>query len=119
MANLTKQRAAVLAAVQEAATHPTASEIYAQASKKLPGISFATVYNSLRYLTAEGLIAELKLGDSASRFDRRTERHDHAICTACGTMADLEMKEVASLAQAAARRSKFKAESLHLTLYGL
>ena len=119
MTNLTKQRAAVLATVQEATDHPTASEIYVRAGQKLTGISFATVYNSLRYLAAEGLVAELKFGDGASRFDRRTERHDHALCTACGTLADLEMKEVASLAQAAARRSKFKAESVHLTLYGL
>lgn len=119
MTKLTKQRETVLAVIQEADAHLTASEIYARAGQKLAGISFATVYNSLRYLTAQGLIAELKFGAGASRFDRRTERHDHAICTACGTLADLEMKEVASLAQAAARRSKFKATSVHLTLYGL
>lgn len=119
MAHLTKQRTAVLAVVQETDKHLTANEIYQGAEKKLPGISFATVYNSLRYLAAQGLIAELKFGNGASRFDRRTERHDHALCTACETLADLEMNEVASLAQAAARRSKFKAESFHLTLYGL
>lgn len=119
MSHLTKQRAAILAVVQETDNHLTASEIYQGAEKKLPGISFATVYNSLRYLTAQGLIAELKFGDGASRFDRRTERHDHAICTACGTLADFEIKEVANLVQSAARRSRFKAESLHLTLYGL
>jgi Fur family transcriptional regulator, peroxide stress response regulator len=119
MSNLTKQREAVLAVVQESAAHLTASEIYALAGKKLPGISFATVYNSLRYLTANSMIAEIKFGDGASRFDRRTDRHDHAICTSCGTMADFELKEVADIVQSAARRSKFKAESLHLTLYGL
>ena len=119
MTKLTKQREAVLAVVRETDAHLTASEIYALAGKKLPGISFATVYNSLRYLTANGLIAEIKFGDGASRFDRRTDRHDHAICTACGTMAEFELKEVANLVQAAARRAKFKAESLHLTLYGL
>lgn len=119
MAKLTKQREAVLMVVQETDAHLTASEIYELAGKKLSGISFATVYNSLRYLTINGLIAEIKFGDGASRFDRRTDRHDHAICTACGTMADFALKEVVNLVQSAARRSRFKAESLHLTLYGL
>lgn len=119
MSNLTKQREAVLLVVKETADHLTASEIYALAGKKLPGISFATVYNSLRYLTSNNLIGEIKFGDGASRFDRRTDRHDHAICTECGTMADFELKEVPDLVQAAARRSRFKAESMHLTLYGL
>lgn len=119
MSNLTKQRETVLAVVQETAAHLTASEIYARATEKLSGISVATVYNSLRYLTARRLITEIKFGDAASRYDRRTDRHDHAICTACGTMADFELQEVTSLMQAAARRSRFQAESLHLTLYGL
>ena len=116
---LTKQREAVLTVVRANDAHLTASEIYALAGAKLPGISYATVYNSLRFLTTAGLIDELTFGAGASRFDRRTDRHDHAICTACGTLADFEVEEISGLMQMAARRSKFKAESLHLTLYGL
>ena len=49
-----------------------------------PTISYATVYNSLRFLKEAGLVHEIKFGDGASRYDRETDRHDHAICNCCG-----------------------------------
>ncbi|MCA1643340.1 MAG: transcriptional repressor [Acidobacteria bacterium] len=97
----------------------TAAEIFAAARERLPSISFATVYNSLRYLKGEGLLREITFGNAASRYDRETARHDHAICTACGKLLDFDLAETAALMRAAARRSRFKAESVHLTLYGL
>ncbi len=118
-AKLTPQRQCVLACVRESDAHPTANEVYLLAQQRLPGISFATVYNSLRYLTGAGLVSELTFGNGASRFDRHIERHDHAICTQCGRLADLALDETAELMRMAARRSRFKAESVHLTLYGL
>lgn len=116
---MTKQRGCVLAVVQEGHEHLTAGEVYLRAQKRLKGISFATVYNSLHYLTAAGLIGEITFGDKASRFDRRTERHAHALCTACGRLEDFEIEEAASLMRTAARRSRYKPESIHLTLHGL
>jgi len=47
---LTPQREAVFQVIQERDDHPTAGEIFEAARRRLPGISYATVYNSLRYL---------------------------------------------------------------------
>ena len=116
---LTKQRKVVLQVIRNAEHHLTANEVFDEAKRLLPTISFATVYNSLRYLTAAGLVSELTFGNGASRFDRRIERHDHAWCTQCGLLVDLALDETAELMRMAARRSRFKAESVHLTLYGL
>jgi hypothetical protein len=66
---LTPQREAVLRAVRERMDHPTANEIFVSARAILPTISYATVYNSLRYLREEGLVREISFGDSASRYD--------------------------------------------------
>jgi Fur family transcriptional regulator, peroxide stress response regulator len=118
-AKLTPQRDCVLNVIRSTAAHPTANEVYLLAQQRLPGISFATVYNSLRYLTAAGLVSEITFGNGASRFDCRIERHDHAWCTQCGLLVDLVLDETADLMRMAARRSRFKAESVHLTLYGL
>jgi len=52
---LTPQRKAVLRAIQGTDHHPTASEVFAAAQALLPSISFATVYNSLRYLKEASL----------------------------------------------------------------
>ncbi len=116
---LTRQREAVLQVIREREDHPTANDIFAAARRRLPGISYATVYNSLRFLREAGLVHEIKFGDSASRYDRETDRHDHALCSQCGKLVDFDLPQAAELMKAAARRSKFKPESVHLTLKGV
>src|SRR6476619_5429631 len=116
---LTRQREAVLGVIREREDHPTANDIFEAARQRLPGISYATVYNSLRFLKEAGLVHEIKFGDSASRYDRETDRHDHAICNSCGKLVDFDLPQTAELMQAAARKSRFKPESVHLTLRGL
>lgn len=116
---LTKQREVVLQVIRDADEHLTASEVFTAAKKLLPSISFATVYNSLRFLKEAGHIAEIQFGNGASRFDRMTSRHDHAICTKCGKLVDIEMDLPVDLLENAVRFSKFKPESIEFTLRGL
>ena len=116
---LTPQRDAVLQVILNREDHPTANEIFEAARQRLPTISHATVYNSLRYLKDAGLVHEIKFGDGSSRYDRETDRHDHAICNECGKLVDFDLPQTAELMLAAARKSRFKPESVHLTLRGL
>ena len=116
---LTKHRAVIFKVVQNADEHLTANEIFESARALLPGISFATVYNSLRYLKDAGMIVEKNFGSGASRFDRKTARHDHALCTSCGKLVDMELELPQELVDLAASFSKFKPESIELTLRGL
>ena len=116
---LTRQREVVLEVILDAPEHLTANEVFANAKAKLPSISFATVYNSLRYLKDAGHIAEINFGTGASRFDRMTSRHDHAICTKCGILVDIEMEHPLELVNRAAAISNFKPEFLEFTLRGV
>ena len=116
---LTPQREAVLRVVNEAEDHLTANEIFEAARRLLPSISFATVYNSLKYLKGAGLVREINFGKGSSRYDRETGRHDHAICSRCGKLVDFDLEETPQLMRAAARRSRFKPESIQLTLVGV
>ncbi|MEJ7622697.1 MAG: transcriptional repressor [Pyrinomonadaceae bacterium] len=116
---LTRQREVVLAVIRESMSHLTASEVFSSAKARLPSISFATVYNSLRFLREAGHIAEISFGNGASRFDAMTQRHDHAICTECGKLVDIEMEHPAALMERAAKLSHFKPASLEFTLRGL
>jgi Fe2+ or Zn2+ uptake regulation protein len=115
---LTRQRDAVLRVIRDSEDHLTANEVFAHAKALLPTISFATVYNSLRFLKDAGHIAEIQFGNGASRFDRFTERHDHAICTLCGKLVDIEMPISKQFVAKAAEMSQFKPESLEFTLRG-
>jgi Fur family peroxide stress response transcriptional regulator len=116
---LTRQRGVVLEVVQASESHLTASEVYEAARKLLPSISYATVYNSLRYLKDAGLLSEITFGNAASRFDRETARHDHAICSVCGKLVDLNLPQTVELMRVAARAARFKPESIRLTLVGI
>ena len=116
---LTRQRSVVLQVVKASEAHLTASEVYEAARKLQPTISFATVYNSLRYLKEAGLLREITFGNAASRYDRETARHDHAICSCCGKLVDFDLPETVELLRTAARQSRFKAQSIHLTLVGI
>ena len=116
---LTPQREAVFQVIRESEDHLTAAEIFESARRRLPSISYATVYNSLKFLKDSGLISEISFGNGSSRYDRETERHDHAICTRCGRMVDFDLTETGGLLRAAVRKTRFKPESLHLTLRGV
>ncbi|MBK9163078.1 MAG: transcriptional repressor [Acidobacteria bacterium] len=115
----TKQRHAVLQVIRESESHLTANEVFEHARRRLAGISFATVYNSLRYLKNEGLIGEVSFGADATRYDRNLQPHHHAICTDCGKLADLELAIPPELLKQAVRRSRFKPGEMDFTLRGL
>lgn len=116
---LTKQREAVLRVIRLSNKHLTANEVFDDARTLLPGISFATVYNSLHYLKQAGLIGEVHFGGDAVRYDRTVGRHDHAVCSACGKLVDLELKIPKRLAEQAGALSNFQAESVEVILRGL
>jgi len=116
---LTKQRQAVLQVIRGSDEHLTANEVFEDARRRLPGISFATVYNSLRYLKQEGLIGEVRFATDAARYDRKLTRHDHALCNKCGKLVDLELSIPMGLIEEASDLSKFQAESIEFTLRGL
>ena len=116
---LTKQRQTVLRVIRESNKHLTANEVFDDARRLLSGISFATVYNSLNYLKNKGLIGEIKLGTDAKLYDRKLTRHDHALCNNCGMLIDMELTIPTKLLEEAANHSKFKPETLELTLRGL
>ena len=116
---LTKQRKSVLRVIRESDKHLTANEVFDDARRLLPGISLATVYNSLRYLTNKGLIGEIRFGTGAKLYDRKLTRHDHAVCNDCGKLVDLEMPLPDGLLEDAANRSNFEGATIELTLRGL
>lgn len=115
---LTRQRQAVLQVIQESEGHLTANEVFEGARKRLAGISFATVYNSLRYLKNEGLIGEVCFGTDSARYDRKVKRHDHAVCTECGKLVDLDLELPTSLQKKASDLSRFEIGSVEVILRG-
>ena len=83
---------AILDVVQATQNHPTALEVYEQVRQQRPRIGLATVYRILHQLSEQGLLKELGQNAACNRYDGRTGRHDHAICTTCGALLDIPME---------------------------
>jgi Fe2+ or Zn2+ uptake regulation protein len=108
---LTPQRAAIVRELADDCSHPTAQELFERLRPSFPGMSFATVYNTLDALARLGLVGSLRLG-SAVRFDPNTHPHHHAVCDACGIVIDLP----AAAPSPAARRNIERAAGFEVRL---
>ncbi len=121
--HLTPHRAAVLESLRARRYHPTAAEVFRSVRRRRPGVSFATIYNALNWLTSKGLIAELQFGDEASRYDSVPDPHEHLVCTRCGALEDVELGLPAnfwSRSRAYGRRHfGFQVDSYRLEFLGL
>jgi len=91
VAFMTKQRAVVLDVVRDGKWHRTAEEIFELARLRLPGISKATVYNSLHFLEHERLIRRITGEDTADRYDSSFIPHGHLYCISCNRISDFEI----------------------------
>ena len=86
---ITPQRQAILKLLKGNQTHPSAERIYSKILKKYPGISFATVYNTLSKLVEAGEIQGLDIDPNKKRFDPSTSLHYHFYCKVCGKVFDI------------------------------
>lgn len=114
----TAQRQMILDEVKAAASHMTAGEVFEGVRRRDPRVGYGTVYRSLHLLVEHGLIQELTFADQASRYDGRTDRHDHVLCTACGLMVDVEVPEALMARHVAEERSGFTITSHHTVFAG-
>jgi Fur family ferric uptake transcriptional regulator len=90
---MTRQRAAVLSALQQfcrSGTHPTTDEVYIEVRRTMPRISLATVYRNLDVLAQQGHVQKLDLACSPVRFDGDPSPHMHIRCVRCGRVDDLD-----------------------------
>lgn len=114
----TAQRAIVLDVVQHSEAHLTAGEVFERVRQRDPKLAYGTVYRSLHLLVQHGLIQELTFADQASRYDGRTERHDHVHCTICGLLVDVDVPMALTAKHIAEERSGFTITSHHTVFAG-
>ncbi len=85
----TAQRRAVLRAVLELGTHPTAEEVCSSAAVRSACVSRATVYRTLESLARMRAILKVGHGGSAVRYDGRIAMHHHLVCLRCNAIIDI------------------------------
>jgi Fe2+ or Zn2+ uptake regulation protein len=87
---VTSARLAVLEAVREG-DHLAADPIAESARRRLGSISTQAVYDVLHALTRAGLVRRIEPAGSPARYEARVaDNHHHAVCRACGAVADID-----------------------------
>lgn len=117
---LTPQRRAVLTLFAEQPTHMTAQEIWTRLEHIEPGLSRATVYNTLDVLEQAGVLLKVQAEGGQTYYDPRVDAHHHAQCTRCGHIFDLELpaQPTAALPSGGSPLAGFSVESITLWLRG-
>ncbi|NOG55368.1 MAG: transcriptional repressor [Planctomycetes bacterium] len=85
----TRQRVVLYEALINMKTHPTAEELYDKVREHCPGLSLATVYNTLEVLCRAGLCRRLPTTRGSSRYDADTHPHLHAVNSETGDVVDI------------------------------
>ena len=98
--------------------HPTADEIFDRAKKRMPEISFATVYNCLSVLVRCGLVRQVTLDRSPTRFCPNMREHCHFFCEDCGEVTDIELPSRSTLGKVPLPRG-FEVATFDLSLRGV
>jgi Fur family transcriptional regulator, peroxide stress response regulator len=113
---MTPQRAVILEEVKGSNRHLTAAEIYERVRRNYPTIAYGTVYRTLHLFAERGIIQEFPFGDQASRFDGRTDRHDHVHCQICGGLYDVDVPIAILARQVAEEQTGFEIDG-HQTVF--
>lgn len=87
--NFSRKRKAILDALRETDTHPTAEWIYQQLKPRYPDLSLGTVYRNLGRFRETGQAVSLGAIGGQERFDGDTSPHAHLVCERCGAVVDV------------------------------
>jgi Fur family peroxide stress response transcriptional regulator len=115
----TKQREAIVKLLRGGRCHLTADQIYDEVRKEIPSISKGTVYRNLKMLRDSGLVSELNLNDTVSRFEAKRDGHYHFRCERCSRVFDVNEPIDRELDRRVADRTGFKISCHQLEFRGL
>lgn len=115
---LTEPRRVIVAALRDAGRYCTATQLYERLRGRAVGL--ASVYRTLELLANLGL-AERRAepGGEASFLYCSPRHHHHVVCTACGTVREIDACPDSALACAVERETGFQIERHTLDFYGL
>lgn len=116
---LTPQRLTILQILKDAHSHLTPAEVFAHASRLLPGITEATVYRTLAFLAEQGLALPAHIGGGQFVYEFAAHNHHHLICRRCGETYEIDHEDLQALYSQFQARTGFQIDSIHVTFFGL
>ena len=116
---MTPQRLVVLRILRDATRHLSPLEIGQQAQLAMPGITEATVYRTLNFLTEQGFVLAAHVGNGQLVYEIAGHDHHHLICRSCGGTQEIDHTELQALYQRFQFSTGYRIDSIHVTFFGL
>lgn len=85
---VTHQRLEIYIELSSARDHPSAEEVFKRIKRRLPTVSFDTVYRTLALFERYRVITRVSKVDDRTRYDSNMEPHYHLVCTRCKKIQD-------------------------------
>lgn len=114
-----RKRNAILEALQNTTTHPSAEMVHQMLQENHPDISLATVYRNLKLFQQQGLVTSIATVRGTERFDARTDPHVHFICDSCDAVLDLDSIPIPALSSAVEESAGCRVNDCRLIFSGL
>lgn len=114
----THQRTEIYRELATCDAHPDARTILRRVRKRVPAVSFDTVYRTLRTLEARGLIKRVGTPLERFRFDADLTKHHHFVCGRCGAIRDFRSAACDALSAPDIARKLGVAETVHVEARG-
>ncbi|HBU07642.1 MAG TPA: transcriptional repressor [Candidatus Omnitrophica bacterium] len=114
----TKQRQIILDELGKVKTHPSADTLFKMVRKRIPDISYGTIYRNLNLLKDENRVLELSFGKHSCRYDGTVKEHFHLFCLKCENVFDVEEAGLGRLDKKIADKMNFRVEYHRLEFFG-
>jgi Fur family peroxide stress response transcriptional regulator len=114
---VTPQRRAIIKFLLTDGIHPTAEQVFTHVRQTMPGLSPATVYNTLHELVELGVLSELDLGLGERHYDINTEDHAHLVCLECGRVEDVPC-DLSAVRLSSEQAQRFRVVDCQVTFRG-
>lgn len=115
---ITPQRLAVLEILHDGG-HLTPSDVYERSREVMPGMTEATVYRTLEFLTENGIIFAACPESGRLAYELSGQSHHHLVCRACGAQVEVSPVLFASSIGSVEKETGYRLEAGHLTLFGV
>ncbi len=88
--NYSRKRLAIIEALKDTNTHPTAEWIYTKLKTDYPDLSLGTVYRNIKKFCADNKVKSVGVVGGQERFDANIEPHSHFTCEKCNAIIDID-----------------------------
>jgi Fur family ferric uptake transcriptional regulator len=112
---MTSQRLAILQALHEVG-HLSPTQVYE--SVRQTGMTEATVYRTLEFLSKTGVVLVADRGNGHLAYELAGMTHHHLVCRSCGAQVEVETEVLQNLIGQLEQRTGYRLDAGHLTFFG-